>query len=86
MKSLVAIDSKPCRNESIFRDVIALNQIPPNPQELQLSPKLLILINSYSWFKRRWCQVRLTMEMEATEKVEMKTVVKHRIRQHKKRC
>ena len=29
MKSLVAIDSKPCRNESIFRDVIALNQIPP---------------------------------------------------------
>ena len=86
MKSLVAIDSKPCRNESIFRDVIALNQIPPNPQELQLSPKLLILINSYSWFKSQWCQVRLTMEMEATEKVEMKTVVKHRIRQHKKRC
>ena len=86
MKSLVAIDSKPCRNESIFRDVFAMNQIPPNPQELQLSPKLLILINSYSWFKRQWCQVRLTMEMEATEKVEMKTVVKHRIRQHKKRC
>ena len=86
MKSLVAIDSKPCRNESIFRDVIALNQIPPNPQELQLSPKLLILINSYSWFKRQWCQVRLTMEMKATEKVEMKAVVKHRIRQHKKRC
>ena len=86
MKSLVAIDSKPCRNESIFRDVIALNQIPPNPQELQLSPKLLILINSYSWFKRQWCQVRLTMEMKATEKVEMKAVVKHQIRQHKKRC
>ena len=52
MKSLVAIDSKPCRNESIFRDVIALNQIPPNPQELQLSPKLLILINSYSWCQK----------------------------------
>ncbi len=52
MKSLVAIDSKPCRNESIFRDVIALNQIPPNPQELQLSPELLILINSYSWCQK----------------------------------
>lgn len=52
MKSLVAIDSKPCRNESIFRNVIALNQIPPNPQELQLSPKLLILINSYSWCQK----------------------------------
>ena len=44
MKSLVAIDSKPCRNESIFRDVIALNQIPPNPQELQLSPKGSVVI------------------------------------------
>lgn len=25
---------------------------PPNPQELQLSPKLLILINSYSWCQK----------------------------------
>ena len=55
MKSLVAIDSKPCRNESIFRNVIALNQIPQVfrlTQELQLSPKLLILINSYSWCQK----------------------------------
>ena len=25
---------------------------PPNPQELQLSPELLILINSYSWCQK----------------------------------
>lgn len=48
MKSLVAIDSKPCRNESIFRDVIALNQIPPQSPRITTEPKTL---NTYKFIQ-----------------------------------